>query len=73
MMTEEPTHYDDLVIDEVHFSEGGMKILWQGKVGFGELCLMAQPGGRVYIDHEFMGEEFCKAVLAKVIDKYYTI
>lgn len=74
-MTDTPNRFptanpDFTVIDAVitQCSAEGFVVGWQTQsAGFGELCFYSNPDGWV-IESETMGPEFCKAVLAKLID-----
>jgi len=64
--------YDDLEIDDVLMGLRGIKILWRDSRGYyGELTISKPTSDAVLIDHECMTAEFCKAVMNKLIDKYY--
>lgn len=53
--------------DEEHIEPGviSLVIRWSCKyIGFGEISLRQEQGGKVTIHAETMGKEFCQAVLA---------
>jgi hypothetical protein len=47
---------------------GGIAIAWQTKAGFGELVLTKDGAGQTRGFTEYMSREFCKEVLAKLVD-----
>ncbi len=50
-------------------NRGGFKICWGTKsAGFGEMCMVINHEGKLECDHETMGPEFVKEVLAKLVD-----
>lgn len=67
----EVSKYDDLEIQDVHLSNDNMGIAWfLPFFGFGILTI-SKTDVTVHIDHEQMSRDFCKAVMNKLIDKYY--
>ncbi len=50
-------------------NKGGMEISWSTvSAGFGSLTLHFSKEGELKVDSEGMGKDFCKSVLAKLID-----
>ncbi len=50
-------------------NQGGVEIAWAtASAGFGSLTLYLGDDGNLKVDSERMGKDFCKAVLAKLID-----
>lgn len=45
----------------------GLLIYWDGKPGFGRLSIKVKDG-KLKLDTEFMGKDFAKAVMSKLID-----
>ena len=47
-------------------------INWTGDKGFGEIAVINKPStNEFFIDSEFMGRDFVKAVLCKLVDNSY--
>lgn len=69
---------EGLKVTYVHPSANGITISWAApKLGYGELCLSYEddddftiPGKWSVVDDEYMGEEFCRAVIAKLGDYF---
>jgi hypothetical protein len=78
MVQPEARKYDDVAIDEVicaeNFNKTGaaLVIRWSDAKGyFGDFTMFFPFTGSPYIDHESMSKEFCIALMAKLIEKYY--
>lgn len=49
-------------------SRGIVDIFWEGEGEFGHIYLYFYGDGRIKIDSEYMGKEFVKQVLSKLVD-----
>jgi hypothetical protein len=45
-----------------------VNINWDSTEGFGQLGIIINESGKVFIDTEYMGREFAKQVLNKLVD-----
>lgn len=69
--------YDDIEIDKIGTigsttGYGAMVIHWASdSKGHGTLTILRDEEGEVTIKNEAMSPEFCKAVLCKLVDKYF--
>jgi hypothetical protein len=69
--------YDSLSVDDIECFDRqkdgveGMIIQWTGNMGYGEVTIRKNSSGKIIIDDENMSKEFCKALMNKLIDKYY--
>lgn len=53
---------------ETAYAQGSLYIEWGGQ-GFGNLSIKSTPTGGLKLDTEFMGKDFAKAVICKLIDE----
>jgi len=69
--------YEDLEIDKIGMTSttagyGAMVVHWSSdSIGFGTLTILRDQEGGVTIKNETMTADFCKAVLCKLVDKYF--
>lgn len=72
-------NYDDLQIDEVHCNNGVFRVMWSmpfaeelaylgDQLGYVDLIV---ANGAVEIQDENMSQEFCQALMIKLVEKYY--
>jgi len=45
-----------------------INIDWSANVGFGQLGIIINKNGKVFLDTEFMGRDFAKQILNKIVD-----
>lgn len=45
-----------------------VNIDWDSSEGFGQLGIIINESGKVFVDTEYMGREFAKQVLNKLVD-----
>lgn len=46
----------------------GIDISWEGNIGFGHLTISQNNNGKIFIDDENMGKDFCKNLFSQLID-----
>ena len=55
----------------VRGNKGGFEVSWSTvSAGFGSLTVFIDRDGKLRADTETMGKEFCKSVLAKLVDSW---
>ena len=68
-------NYSNLTVDDIDTwaehdnNKGGIAISWStDDIGFGEINIIKDKDDSIRIESEYMGKEFVKAVLDKLVD-----
>lgn len=67
------TNYDDLEVMTIRIEMGVLDIGWKSDLGHGHVQLLEMQSGNIEIDHDYVGKDFVKALLNKVVEKYFII